>query len=110
MQPKVLGQLQPSGSGAEALFTVTNRAEVSAIVVTNTTGSTHEFSIYLDIGGSATTDDKALFRSTSLKGNETVVIDFENNPIPMLMTGSTLSVQNSTGTTVTFTAWGREDL
>ncbi len=110
MQPKILGQLRPSSTSAEVLFTVARRAEVSTIVVTNTTAGTLTFSIFVDLAGSSATDDEALFKGTTLKGNETVVIDFDESPMPLLVPNSTVSVQASSASSLTFTAWGQEDL
>lgn len=105
-----LAQTRPAGTAAVSAIAKSKKRKLllTTIVVANTTGSSANYSIYLDADGTTYDQTTALFYSVALSGNNTDVIEFLNG-MPFDPTGAgNLAIQASVGSALTFTVSGVE--
>jgi len=103
---KVLGQQNPAGTSNTNLYTVpaATSAVISTITVTNVTISPVTFEIFVRPGGAAAALGNALVYDAVISGND--VKDFTIGVT--LAATDIITVQSSTGSALTFQAFGSE--
>jgi hypothetical protein len=109
LQKRQLGQLRPSDTTATSIYTPPGSntlAEISSIVVCNTSGAAASFSIFLDPNGSTYDETTALVWLDEITTFD--IIQFEV-PIPII-SGGNLAVKSSSGNAFTFTVFGLEKI
>lgn len=106
LQQRELAQARPAGTSAVQVYQPNSIAVITTIIVANTTGSSANYSIYLDKDGTTYTEATALFYSVALAANTTALIEFANG-VPITSVGN-LAVQTGTGSAITFTVYGME--
>ncbi len=108
---KILAQRLPTTTATTLAYqppTSSYRANVKLIIVTNLTGSSANYSIWVNPVGSSMGDQNALFKSCALAANNTEILPLENSPIPLIGSSAAISVATSTGSALTFTIIGDE--
>lgn len=109
MDKKLLGQSKPSGTSAASIYspdTSVMLAEITTIIISNTTGTAAAYSIYLDGDGTTYDQSTALFYSVNLAANDSKVL----NDIEIYMSNpnGNLAIQTDTANALTFTVFGAE--
>lgn len=99
-ETRLVNPTQLTTSASSALYTVPTgkSAIIKQLVVTNTTASPANFTFYIN----GTTIDKALFRNTSVAGNDAVVINLSQ----VINSGETVNALASANTTLNLTVSG----
>ena len=102
-----LAQSRPSGTSAVSVFTATIATEITRIVISNTTGSAANASLFHDDDGSTFDQTTALMYAVSIPANSTTMIEsggagsgFHVKP------SGQIGVQTGTGSALTFTLYG----
>jgi hypothetical protein len=103
---KVLGQAAPANTENANLYTVPSATStvVSELHVANTTSSDATFRIYVRINGAAAADSNAWAKDVALAANSV----FSAVAGLTLSAGDILTVRSSTGSALTFMAFGSE--
>lgn len=110
-----LAQVQPSGTAAVLGYSnpaVASggrglNAEVTLIVVCNTTASPVNFSIFHDKDGTTYDQSTALYYAKALAANDTLLIPFHApNAGLAVRSGGNIGVQSSVANALTFTLYG----
>lgn len=98
----------PSGATPVVAFSPSPAAEVTRIVVCNTTGGNVTFSLYHDDAGSSTFDaTTALYYQVGINANTTQVIEAAHPGSGLhVRDGGQIGVESSTGNALTFTLYG----
>ena len=104
--PKPLGQLRPTSTGAELLYSPSSGiTQITEVVITSTDSNATTWSLWLDIDGSTYNDLSVLFEDQVISYPMTVQLaelSWYMNP------DSNLAVKNATADTVLFTLFGIE--
>lgn len=103
---KILGQSQPTNTNNATLYTVpaSTQAIVSTLTACNASITDTTFRIFVVPSGGSATTANALFYDGELVANSTISFTLGIT----LNTGDSLVVRASTGTSVTFQAFGSE--
>lgn len=101
-----LGQLRPADTNAASLYSPNTgqQAEITKIVVCETSGATPTFRIFHDDDGTTYDQSTALYYNAGLSANETKEIEtnwFMSNP------SGNIGVRSSSANAITFTAYGK---
>lgn len=107
---KMLGQARPADTNAVSIYSPADgvvSAEITTIIVANTTGSAATFRLFLDDDGTTYDQTTALVYDKSLAANETSIFlsgssIFMNNP------SGNLAVRTGTNSALTFSVFGKE--
>lgn len=85
MNGQVLRQKRVAASTLTTIYSVApgNRANISAIIVANCSGTSGHFTIRLAGRGQADSDDHLLYPEISILGNTTFLADFDDPGITM---------------------------
>lgn len=106
LQHKELAQSRPSGTTAVVAYQPSTYAEISNIIIANTTGSAVDYSLYLDQDGTTYDETTTLAFGISLPANSTTIWDLERS-IPIFSTGA-FAVQTSSANALNFSIYGHE--
>lgn len=103
---KVLGQSAPADTNNADLYTVPSatQAVVSTISVTNDTGSSATFRVFIRVAGAAAGAINSLYYDAPLAANSTLLITAGLT----LSAGDVISVRSGTADALTFQAFGSE--
>ena len=103
---KLLGQSAPADTNNANLYTVPSatQAVVSTISVTNDTGSSATFRIFIRVAGAAAGAINSLYYDAPLAANSTLLITAGLT----LSAGDIISVRSGTADALTFQAFGSE--
>jgi hypothetical protein len=103
---KILGQVQPGTTSNENIYTVpaSTEAIVSTIVVANTGGTDSTFRIFVRQNGAAAASSNAIAFDTAIPANSQAAFSLGIT----LDAADVITVQASTSSAVTFTAFGSE--
>lgn len=103
----LLAQIRPANTSAATAFeTESIRAEITRIIICNTTGVAATFSLYHDDGGTSYSEATALFFSKSIPANDSYILDSQIvNQLSISPTGS-IGVQSGTASALTFNLYG----
>ena len=107
---KQLVQTRPAGTAAVSAILKPKRRKlvIKNITICNTTGSSANYSLYLDRNGTTYTEVTALYFNAALAANTTAFIEYNNGlPFDPDAQGN-FAVQTSTGNALTFTIDGIE--
>jgi hypothetical protein len=99
-ETRLINPTQLTTSASSALYTVPagKSAIIKQLVITNTTSTSATFAFYIN----GNTADKALFSSTSVSGNDSLVINLSQ----VLNAGNTINALASANTTLNLTVSG----
>ena len=110
---KQLAQARPSGTDPVSIYTPGSNksAKITSIYVANTTGSSVTFSIFHDDDGTTYDESTALFFNQALAANTTREINsFSDFGLFMNNGAGNLAVESNTGSALTFTLYGVEEI
>ena len=101
-----LGQLRPSGTSAEVLFTTPyfGQLDISTINICNVSAAAVDISVFHDVDGSTADQTTALVYTHSLAVGAVMQIDA---PIDDYQNAGTISVQVSVANAANFTVYGK---
>lgn len=104
----LLGQLRPSATTVQQLFSAQLGTEITALFVCNTGANPRTFTIHhVPVGGSASLDN-LLYSAQALPANDTFVIRAESQGAGIQMeAGDTIQVQVDAANEVNFMAYGQ---
>lgn len=103
---KILGQAAPADTNNADLYTVpaSTEAIISTIAIANVTAGNATYEIYVRDGGAAAADGNALVKGATATANTTTTIGIGIT----LSATDVLTVKSSTGSAITFHAFGTE--
>lgn len=103
-----LAQIRPSGTAAVLAYANGRlNAEITLIVVCNTTASPVNFSIFHDNDGTTFDQSTALYYAKSLAANDTALLPFHSPNAGLAVRPSgNIGVQTSTANALNFTLYG----
>tara|TARA_Y100001937_G_scaffold63114_1_gene86616 strand:- start:44 stop:391 length:348 start_codon:yes stop_codon:yes gene_type:complete len=101
-----LAQVRPSDTNATLAFTATIKTEITALFITNTTGTAATYSVYHDDDGTTYDQSTALYYQVSLGANETKTFTGNLGEGITLSAGGKLAVQSGTSSALTYTFYG----
>lgn len=102
---RILSQTRPAGTSAASVYSPAASANITLILICNTTASVATFRIFLDDDGTTYDQTTALFYDMALGANTTTEI---NGDWWMTTASSNLAVASGTGSALTFTVFGEE--
>lgn len=108
----ILAQSRPANDTAVSVYSPPNdtvRAEITLVVVCNTSGGVAAFRIFLDDDGTTYDESTALFWDISVAADTTVEILLHNKSWWMTNSAGNLAVRTDTASAFTFTVFGAED-
>lgn len=107
---KFLARRQPRGTSVAVLYSPESNVstEVRSILVTNTTSSAANFSIYYNSAGGTPRDGDLLYCSNVVSANVTTKLSFSEGEFTM-SASSTLGVKGSAADAIIFSAFGVEE-
>ncbi len=106
-EPKMLGQVRPSSTVAEQIYSPERAGKLRGFYITNTTDSTVTASIFINNEGTTYDESTAILWDTIIPAGEPVEVEMIdglvlNNP------SASVGVKSSSGNALTFTLWGAE--
>lgn len=103
---KILGQVEPSGTSTDDLYTVpaSTEAIVSTIVIANTGSNQQAFRIFIRDGGATAGTNNAIAYDTAISANSQVAFTLGLT----LSATDIISVRSDAGNVLTFQAFGSE--
>lgn len=107
----ILAQSRPSDTTAASAYspsTNTIRAEITLIVVCNTSGSAAKFRVFIDEDGTTYDESTALFWDINVPADTTVEVLDRHSSYWMTKSASNLAVRTDTASAFTFTVFGME--
>ena len=106
-QGALLAQVRPSVTSAVLGFAAQLRTEITLIVISNTTASAVNFSLYHDDNGTTYDQTTALYYAVQVAANSTELIQIASpNAGILLSSGGNLGVQSSTANALNFSIYG----
>jgi len=104
-ESRILKQIRPSSTSAQAAFTEAKGGFLETIIVSNSTASSATYSIFIDpTGAGVRTEATAIAFAISLAANSMDIITFEN-PIPIPQ-NTNVGVTSGTANAITFHFFG----
>ena len=106
MTGAILAQVRPADTNAVSAYSTPKgtRAEITRVLVCNTTGNTPSFRIFLDNDGSTYDQTTALYYDKAMSANDTTTIEGSW----WIDDSGNLAVRTSAGNELTFTVFGAE--
>lgn len=103
-----LAQSRPSGTSAESFISSLDKSKfiVYTIIITNTTGSAANASLFHDANGTTYDQTTALLYAKQIAANDYLVLNLRDGVF--MEDGSNIGIQTGTGSALTFTAYGVE--
>ena len=107
-QQKMLGQLRPANTTAASVYTPPAKASaiIDTIIITNTTGNTPTYRLFLDNDGTTYDQTTALEYDIPMAANESIALTDRN--FYMDNSAGNLAVRTSAASEITFTVFGKE--
>ena len=107
LQEKQLSQARPGDTNAVSLYSPADNVTtiIKSIYVTNTTGNTPTFRIFVDDDGTTYDQTTALYYDKATAANDTLKIE---TFICMNNSSGNIAVRSSANSELTFTAFGTE--